>query len=267
MSLLSELAAFDVSRLSGLAVWIVFWFVCNAVCYWFVGAFVTMSKERGEGNASVEGLECSQREAFLKKTGRLALRAVSIVHAIMVIPELAQTIDLWNQGLMKEHFFFFFVSKTCCRKGLLWPPSVYGSSFDTGCVLWFEMAAGYYIWDLITSLYFRYGIAYVFHGLLSFPVFLFAAIGAFASVCFWFVLICFQKGHTISSTVFMGGSIMGSSPSALRGSTCESCSSLPSEKITGSRKSQSTFLQSRLLLSGSSWERGSLVDLCWQWSI
>lgn len=42
---------------------------------------------------------------------------------------------------------------------------------------WFEFAAAYYIWDLITSIYTAYGLAFVFHGLLSFPVFLFSAIG------------------------------------------------------------------------------------------
>jgi hypothetical protein len=70
------LFGFDVARLSGVGLWVLFWFFANFVCYWFVGAFVTRSKERG----------------------RLALRAVSIVHAIMVIPELSQTITFWNEG-------------------------------------------------------------------------------------------------------------------------------------------------------------------------
>lgn len=77
---ISNAVGFDVARLSGIGAWVVFWFVCNAVCYWFVGAFVTRSKERG----------------------RLALRAVSIVHAAMAVPELAQTIQMWNEG----EFFF-----------------------------------------------------------------------------------------------------------------------------------------------------------------
>ncbi len=125
---------FDVGQLSGVASWTGFWFVCNAVCYWWVGAFVTPGVERG----------------------RQALRAVSIVHAVIAMAELWETFKLRRQ---------------------LWPPTIYGASFDTTCVMWYEMAAGYYIWDLLMSLYFQYGTAFVIHGLLSFPVFLFAAIG------------------------------------------------------------------------------------------
>jgi uncharacterized ion transporter superfamily protein YfcC len=90
-----EVFGFDVSRLSGVGLWIGFWFVANAVCYWFVGAFVTRSKEQG----------------------RLALRAVSIVHAAMAIPELIQTVEMWNKGkslfvcLFCFVFFFFFLKR------------------------------------------------------------------------------------------------------------------------------------------------------------
>jgi hypothetical protein len=122
------------ARLGGIARWTAFWFVINAVCYWWVGAYVTRTKERG----------------------RLALRAVSIVHAVIATVELVETFQL---------------------RHLLWPPTVYGAVYDTTAVTWFELAAGYYIWDLITAVFFSYGFAFVIHGAVSFPVFLFAAIG------------------------------------------------------------------------------------------
>ncbi len=122
------------ARLSGIARWTVLWFACNAFCYWWTGVFVTRGKERG----------------------RLALRAVSIVHAVVAAAELWETIQM---------------------RDLLWPPTIYGAAFDKTCVMWYELASGYYIWDLLTSMYFAYGFAFVIHGLVSFPVFLFAAIG------------------------------------------------------------------------------------------
>ena len=42
---------------------------------------------------------------------------------------------------------------------------------------WFQFAATYYMWDMMTSIYEAYGFAFVVHGLLSFPVFLVSAIG------------------------------------------------------------------------------------------
>jgi hypothetical protein len=88
--------------------------------------------------------------------GRLALRVVSIVHGFIA-------------------FFEFF--ETWSMRSLLWPPQIYGSTFDTTAKYWFEFAAAYYIWDLMTSIYTAYGFAFVIHGLLSFPVFLFASTG------------------------------------------------------------------------------------------
>merc|ERR1712000_170697 len=63
---------------------------------------------------------------------RLALRVVSVVHAALALVELGETVQLGPR---------------------LWPPSVYGASFDTSARYWYAFAAAYYIWDLIVSTY------------------------------------------------------------------------------------------------------------------
>ena len=111
--------------------WLSFWFLLQYFSRFFVRAFVSDGPD----------------------SGRLALRVVSTVHAVLACIEVYETYTLRNQ---------------------LWPPSVYGAKSDVTCVYWYEFVLAYYWWDLLTVLYTQYGYVFMIHGAVSFPPFLFA---------------------------------------------------------------------------------------------
>lgn len=121
--------------LEGISVWLGIWFVFHFFCYIFVGQSVTDGPQRG----------------------RLSLRAVSLIHAVLACWEVYET------------FFYIGLEK-------LWPPQLYGCQVDVTGKEWMDFTAAYYVWDFLTSLYTRYGWAFVFHGLLSFPVFVIGSV-------------------------------------------------------------------------------------------
>ena len=82
----------------------------------------------------------------------------SVVHAILALFEFIETVQL-------------------AQRGLMWPPTIYGAVWDVNARFWYQFACGYYVWDLIMSIYTNYGKAFILHGLLSFPIFGLAAIG------------------------------------------------------------------------------------------
>lgn len=108
------LPSFSDNYLLNIFCWLVFWFFCQFLSGFFVRAFVSKGSD----------------------SGRLALRVVSIIHAVIAVAEVFETYLLRDQ---------------------MFPTSLYGNEGDVTCHQWYAFVVAYYWWDLITVLYTQYG--------------------------------------------------------------------------------------------------------------